>query len=156
MTDPTADPTAHPTAHPEHRTGRCDCGGVRYRVTGPMRGVVNCHCPRCRRITGHFMAASGAADADLELAAAETLRWYEPASGVFYGFCSVCGSTLFYRNAANPGWTSVAAGTLDLPTGLSTTAAWWTAEASDYHVLDPTVTGYERESGAVGFDAGEG
>ncbi len=138
------------------RTGRCDCGGVRYRVTGPMRGVVNCHCPRCRRITGHFMAASGAADDDLVVESDATLTWYEPAPGVFYGFCSTCGSTLFWRSDANPGWTSIAAGPLDPPTGLRTTAAWWTAHASDYHVLDPTLASYADESGVVGYDAGEG
>jgi hypothetical protein len=48
-----------------------------------MRPVVNCHGGRCRRITGHFMAASGCADADLSLKTDRTLRWYEPPPGVF-------------------------------------------------------------------------
>lgn len=28
---------------------------------------------------------------------------------------------------------SIAVGTLDQPTGLRTTAAWWVSEAGDYH-----------------------
>lgn len=102
------------------RTGRCDWGGVRYRVDGPMRPIINCHCSRCRRITGHHMAATGCDDG-LTLAADATLRWYEPAPGVFSGFCGTCGSTLFWRSDARPGWTSIAAGSLDPPTGLVTT-----------------------------------
>ena len=41
-------------------TGRCECGGVRYRIDGDVRDVVNCHCGRCRRFTGHHMAATSA------------------------------------------------------------------------------------------------
>lgn len=100
------------------------------------------------------MAATGCADADLAMEDEATLRWYEPATGVFYGFCGTCGSTLFWRSDGNPGWTSVAAGTLDQPTGLRTQAAWWTAEAADYHTLDETIINHAYESGHVGFGAG--
>lgn len=136
------------------QTGRCECGHVRYRVTGPMRPVVNCHCRRCRRITGHFMAATGCARDDLAFDTGESLRWYEPAPGVFYGFCGTCGSTLFWRSDSNPGWISIAAGGLDLPTGLRTQAACWTAEAADYHILDQTIVNFDHGSGQVGLDAG--
>lgn len=115
------------------RHGGCLCGGVRYRVAGPMRPVVECHCERCRRTTGHVMAASGCEDDHLDVVADDTLRWYEASPGVRYGFCGTCGSTLFWRADDHPGWTSVAAGTIDPPTGLLTSAAWWTADASDYH-----------------------
>jgi hypothetical protein len=40
--------------------GRCLCGAVTYRVTGLLRDVYNCHCHRCRRFTGHHMAATAA------------------------------------------------------------------------------------------------
>lgn len=131
-------------------SGRCECGGVRYRCVGDLRPVIDCHCDRCRRITGHHMAASGCATANLVLVSAATLRWYEPAEGIFYGFCGVCGSTLFWRSDTDPAWTSIAAGTLDLPTGLHTAAAWWTDHAADYHELDPTVDSYPREPPAGG------
>ncbi|MGB7450283.1 MAG: GFA family protein [Ornithinimicrobium sp.] len=127
------------------RRGGCACRGVRYRCAGAMRPVFTCHCERCRRITGHFMAATGCAERDLAFERDGTLRWYEPAQGVFYGFCGTCGSTLFWRADGVPDWVSVAAGTLDPPTGLSTTTAWWTGEASDYHRLDETLTAYVAE-----------
>ena len=114
-------------------TGQCACGAIRYTVDGSLRPVMNCHCHRCRRITGHFMAATSADVADLSVQSTETLRWYEATAGVFYGFCSTCGSSLFWRNDDEPHRWSIGAGTLDPPTGLDTTLSIWTADASDYH-----------------------
>ena len=48
-------------------TGSCLCAAVRYRVDGPLREVVNCHCERCRRVSGVFLAATAAARADLTI-----------------------------------------------------------------------------------------
>lgn len=125
-------------------TGGCACGGIRYETRGWLRDVVDCHCERCRRITGHFMAATQSLDADLVVADSGTLRWYEPAVGIYYGFCGRCGSTLFWR-AAGAGRTSIAAGTIDPPTGLTTTTAWYTDQASDYHRLDPSLDQHALE-----------
>lgn len=124
-------------------TGRCECGLVRYSVEGPLREVYNCHCSRCRRITGHFLAATAAHSDDVSLVGVATLKWYAPDESVQYGFCSECGSTLFWRATNAPEHLSIAAGSLDQPTGLTTTRAWWVAQAADYH---------ERQSGLVEFD----
>lgn len=40
------------------REGGCLCGEVRYRVTGPMRDIIGCHCSQCRRTTGHYLPAT--------------------------------------------------------------------------------------------------
>jgi hypothetical protein len=114
-------------------SGRCLCGAITFVVTGPLRDVLNCHCHRCRRFTGHHMAATNGHVDDVEIADPEALlRWYEVARAA-YGFCGRCGSSLFWRGAATPDRISISAGTLDPPTGLQTIAAWWTSEASDYH-----------------------
>ena len=114
-------------------SGRCLCGAVSFAVRGPLRDVLNCHCHRCRRFTGHHMAATSGRVDDVEIADPEALlRWYE-VSEAAYGFCGRCGSSLFWRGAATPDRLSICAGTLDPPTGLQTVEAWWTSEASDYH-----------------------
>ena len=113
------------------------CGGVTYEASGKLRDVFNCHCDRCRRSTGHFMAATATAPENVTFVASASLRWYAPAPGVEYGFCGTCGSTLFWRNSEQLAKLCIAAGTLDQPTGLQTTHAWYVTDASDYHQRQP-------------------
>ena len=122
------------------------CGAVAYRVTGPLRDVINCHCSRCRRSTGHFMAATACATDDLTMTEDSTLRWYQGSEVASYGFCSRCGSTLFWRSTESPEQVSIAAGTLDAPTELSTQVAIFLDSASDYHHLDPDIPHQHRQN----------
>lgn len=126
-------------------TGRCLCETISYEVGGAARDVVNCHCSRCRRSTGHFMAASAALADEVAISGA-TLTWYAPSADVEYGFCSRCGSTLFWRSTSDPHLLSIAAGTLDPPTGLGTVAAIYTGHASDYHRLDGSIPSHEEDA----------
>ena len=125
------------------RHGSCLCGGVTYTVAGPMRDVYNCHCDRCRRFTGHHMAATAAPPSKVHFHSDESLSWFAPADGVEYGFCARCGSSLFWRTADSPDKLCITAGSLDQPTQLKTTRAWYVAEAGDYH---------ERLAGLEEFD----
>ncbi len=118
-------------------SGGCLCGAVRYTVRGPARDVVVCHCSRCRRQHGHTGAYTEAADADLDVADGGTLRWYV-ADGRERGFCGVCGSSLFWRRSGADR-TSIAAGTLDEPTGLRTTSHIFTGSKGDYYEITDTL-----------------
>lgn len=118
--------------------GMCLCESVTYEITGPARPVINCHCSRCRRHTGHFMAATAAATEDVVIHG-DTLIWYDATDQVQYGFCGRCGSTLFWRTERRPDLISIAAGTLTPPTGLETMAAIYADHGSDYHVLDVSI-----------------
>ena len=120
-------------------TGGCACGSARYRVVGELRDVINCHCEPCRRFTGHFMAATTAATNDLIMESDGTLAWWWRTPTVRYGFCSACGSSLFWEAHDKPDTTAIAAGSLDGPTGLSTTLTLFGNDASDYYELDPEI-----------------
>jgi len=56
-------------------TGSCMCGEVRYRITGPLREVVNCHCEPCRQFTGHYLAATAVSTKDIFFQKQKTLPW---------------------------------------------------------------------------------
>lgn len=117
--------------------GGCLCGAVRYEVQGPLRGVVICHCEECRRWHGHVAAYSAARKEDLVLAAGMPLRWIDsPASdaNARRGFCGDCGSSLFW-DAPERETISIAAGTLDQPTGLRTVGHVYTSGTADYYEL---------------------
>ena len=115
-------------------TGGCLCGAVRYEVRGPLRPVVNCHCSQCRRWGGHFAAATAARREDLTLVESGGLRWYGSSPTARRGFCSACGSGLFWE-AVSGGRVSIMAGTLDGPTGLDTAAHIFAADAGDYYAI---------------------
>src|SRR6516165_2385674 len=98
--------------------GGCACGAVRYEIRGPLRPVVYCHCGLCRRTSGHFVAATACAREHLVIVASEGLRWYASSASARRGFCTCCGSKLFWDPVGEPR-VSIMAGTLDLPTGLT-------------------------------------
>lgn len=125
-------------------SGSCLCGGVRYRVDGPLRDVWQCHCRRCQKVTGNFMAASGALLADIAFESDGTLTWYAPDDDpdVAYAFCNRCGSSLFWRVGGphgDPLRLSICAGTLDDAVGLHTKAIWFADDAAAHTHLDPTI-----------------
>jgi hypothetical protein len=126
-------------------TGGCLCGAVRYRTGGPLRDVVNCHCGRCRRMHGHVAAYSQVAAADLELVEARGLAWYV-ADERELGFCRECGSRLFWRRVGSDR-TSVAAGSLDEPTGLRTIAHIFAGSKGDYYEIADDVPRHEAGLG---------
>ena len=85
------------------------------------------------------MAAAQVRVADVVIGPDETLRWDSHQPGVEYGFCGKCGSSLFWRAADKPEILSICAGTLDQPTGLTTTQVLFRAEAADYITVHPDV-----------------
>jgi hypothetical protein len=65
------------------------------------------------------------------------LRWIDsPESAVHArrGFCGECGSSLFW-DAPDRRTISIAAGTLDSPTGLETVKQIYTEDAGDYYEM---------------------
>lgn len=126
--------------------GGCECRGVRYRVTGELSPVVNCHCGQCRRIHGHYLASTVIERTGLELVSADSLRWYESSSGVRRGFCGNCGGSLFWEQMDGP-TVSIAAGTLDGPTGLTTVGHIYVADAGDYYAITDGLPTFPQSDG---------
>jgi hypothetical protein len=110
------------------------CGNVRYEVHGRLRDVICCHCQQCRRSSGHFVAATACRKSNFQLLSADTLAWYSFIPGLRRGFCSACGSSLFFEDIQGERM-SIAAGTLDLPQGLKIGAHIYVAEKGDYYTI---------------------
>ncbi len=128
---------------PEIRaTGGCLCGAVRYEVRGPLTDVTLCHCGQCRRTHGHLGAYTNTPHEAFVLTESRGLKWYRSSAEARRGFCSECGASLFYEPAGKD-YMAIAAGSLDLPTGLKTECHIFTADASDYYTLDDDLPKYE-------------
>lgn len=79
--------------------GHCLCGAV--TVTAPDHTHLDaCHCGMCRRWGGGpaLMIACGK---DVTIEGEESLSLYRSSDWAERGFCSICGSHLFYRLIAN-------------------------------------------------------
>ncbi len=133
---------AQPIAEPEMPSiarqgvlkGRCLCGAITYRLTGSVRDCVTCHCGQCRRCHGHFAPITASRVQDIELQGERELRWYASSDDARRGFCGRCGSSLFWAAAEAERW-SIAAGTLDQPTGLKTVRHIFTADKGDSYEI---------------------
>jgi len=122
---------------PEIHTGHCLCAGVRYEIRGPLEPVTACHCSQCRRTSGHHVAMTTVPEAALTFTSSDTLRWYRSSEAAERGFCQRCGGNLFWRAVAGDS-ISVAAGTLDTPTGLSIHKHIYVEDKGDYYVIADT------------------
>lgn len=118
-------------------SGRCLCGAVRYETDAPLRDVSVCHCVECRRWHGGPCGYTSVSSAALRLKGEERLRWIDSPESVTHarrGFCVECGSSMFW-DAPDRDTISIAAGTLDEPTGLKTVTEIYTESAGDYYEL---------------------
>ena len=113
--------------------GSCLCGAVHYRVSGPLRPIIACHCIQCRKSSGHYVAATACPTEALHMEG-DTLQWFASSPQAERGFCGRCGSNLFWRRTGSSS-TSIWAGSIDGPTGLHIAQQMFTHSKGDYYTL---------------------
>jgi len=92
-------------------SGKCLCGAVKFTAKSASPHVGACHCVMCRKWgSGPFMEIDCGADVSYE--GAENISVYSSSDWAERGFCSKCGSNLFYR-LKETGQTMMAVGLLD-------------------------------------------
>lgn len=114
--------------------GRCLCGGVQFE-TGEIHHLDVCHCSMCQRWTGGPFIGADYRNGDVKLTKDATLKWYESSDWAKRGFCSECGSSLFYRLNDIPDFWAVCAGALDMTSGITITKEIFIDEKPAYYDL---------------------
>ena len=118
------------------KTGGCLCGRLRYKISGPLKDAVVCHCSQCRRQAGSGWMSSECNDADLVITCGEGLAWHHASASAKRGFCRFCGSVMFWKGLGH-GWISVSVGSLDGASGLKTAMHIYVADKGDsYEIAD--------------------
>lgn len=92
--------------------GSCECGEVTYTVTGPLRPTIACHCTQCRKTSGHYWAATQVPNTHLTINKGSGLKWFRSSDWAQRGFCSGCGSSMFWQMDGEEA-TSIGSGTFD-------------------------------------------
>jgi hypothetical protein len=115
-------------------TGSCLCGAVSFEVRGELEAPDACHCTMCRRQSGHHWASTNVARADLTVHGSERVTWYQSSDKVKRGFCSVCGSVLFW-DPLDREWLSIGMGAFNAPTGTKLHVHIFVGDKGDYYEL---------------------
>ena len=127
--------------------GRCLCGQVQFEIYGELRDIVNCHCSKCRKFHGNFGAYTSVKIEDFKLTEEKGLKWYksptDETANVYRGFCSECGSSLFWHPKDQP-YIAIAAGSLDLPTNQKTIGHVWCSQKADFYKIEDDLPQFEE------------
>ena len=116
-------------------SGGCYCRAVRYRARGVKPQVTECHCSQCRRQSGHRYATTGAKTSDMEIEGADKVTWFRATPNAERGFCSVCGSTLFWKRSGQD-YSAILAGTIDEPNDLVLTKHIFVSDKGGYYEIN--------------------
>lgn len=124
--------------------GGCQCGAIRYEVSGSPQHVALCHCSDCRKSAGAPMV-SWAAFAEDEFAVTKgEPKVFNSSGRAMRSFCADCGTGIAYRNDAFlPGIVDIQSATLDNPDAFPPGAhiqvaerIGWMANAHQLHAFE--------------------
>jgi hypothetical protein len=117
--------------------GSCLCGAVSLEIDEPLEQAPEaCHCTQCRKQTGNYFVGINVRRTALRVHGEQHLTWFQSSAKVQRGFCSACGSTLFWRpTIAGYQWTSVALGCLDSSVKLKIAKHTFVASKGSYYEI---------------------
>ena len=131
----------------ETTSGRCLCGQVQYEIHGALRDIVNCHCSKCRKFHGNYGAYTSVKTENLTITEKTGLKWFksptDETANVDRGFCSACGSSLFWHPKDQP-YIAIAAGSLDSPTNLKTIGHVWCSQKADFYKIEDDLPQFDE------------
>ena len=133
--------------------GKCLCGAIRIEMTGAKDHIEICQCDMCRRWSGAFYTALQGGEVVIEGEEAATI--YRSSDWAERGFCSKCGSNLWYRFLPT-GNRSFSAGLFDAAARHAIEKEIFVDERADWCRIEgdhPRQTGEEviAEAKAAGF-----
>jgi hypothetical protein len=96
-------------------SGGCQCGAVRFHVTGTLDDASICHCRMCQKAFGAYYAPLVSTRGAALVWTRGTPARYQSSNLVARGFCAQCGTPLTYEA---PDGVALAAGAFDDPAAL--------------------------------------
>jgi hypothetical protein len=107
---------------------------VRFEVEGALKAPDACHCSLCRRQSGHYWTSTNVPRSALTLHGEGKLTWYQSSEKVRRGFCSTCGSALFWDPAGHD-FIAIGMGAFDKPTHTHLEKHIFVADKGDYYEI---------------------
>ena len=127
------------------KIAKCLCEGIKIKVKGKLRHVINCHCSQCMKTHGNFAAYTACPENNIVFINKKTLKWYNSSGIAKRGFCSICGASIFYKLRKSKN-ISIAAGMFRNPTQLKSHSNIFTKGKLDYYKLNSRLPKFDRNS----------
>jgi hypothetical protein len=129
--------------------GGCLCGEIRFQVEPATNWCSHCHCSLCRRAHGAGYVTWFGADVEkFTLTEGEkSLTWYRSTPEARRGFCSRCGSTMFFQSERWPDEMHVVLAAMDAPIDREPGAHVFVDSATDWVSIEDGLPRFGGDSG---------
>jgi hypothetical protein len=105
--------------------GGCQCGAIRYRVSGEPLMAAICHCTMCRRANAApAVAWAMFQESQVVFTKGPPAAYASSAEGK-RGFCPACGTQISFTADYIPGLIDITVGSLDRPDQVAPTLHYW-------------------------------
>lgn len=129
--------------------GGCQCGGVRYEVTGTPGTLYACHCRECHKLTASaFSMSLMVRYADFHVTQGTPKTWSRPSdkgNTIRCQFCPDCGSRLWHETSGDDEWMTLKPGSLDEPVTFTDAVHIWTKRKMPGFEIPPSATQFPGE-----------
>ena len=128
--------------------GGCQCGSVRYQLSGEPLTCYACHCRDCQSESGSAFTVSMIVNRnDVKVIAGEVLEnIYRLNDNELHRYhCSNCGSALWFSGAKIPEIVALKPGTLDDTSWFKPIAHVWVRSAQPWVLFDSNTPKYEQQ-----------
>lgn len=126
--------------------GGCQCGAIRYEVSGQPIFASQCHCRDCQRASGSACVATVRMPvAGFRITRGTPKRYVSRADSgneVIRAFCGDCGSPLYSQVSARPDRIGIRATSLDDPSWFHAEADIFVKSAQPWDHMDPAIPKY--------------
>ena len=129
--------------------GGCQCGKIRYRVTGAPLTLYACHCTECQSQSGSAFGMTMVVPEEAYSIIKGEPRFYRSTSSTgrtkLGAFCPDCGTRIYHKPEWRKGTISVKPGTLDETGWLRPNVHLWTSSKQEWVTIPEDVEAYERQ-----------
>jgi hypothetical protein len=105
--------------------GGCQCGAIRYSVSGEPVLAAICHCSMCRRAHAAPAVAWAMYQEGQVKFKNDQPKLYSSSSEAKRGFCAICGTQISFTASFMPGLIDITVGSLDNPETVKPTLHYW-------------------------------
>jgi hypothetical protein len=128
--------------------GGCQCGEIRYRLTGAPLWLTVCHCNECKRQSGGAFGMSlRMRSDDVTLLSGEPKRWTRPSDAggqVICAFCATCGTRIWHE-PVGLNFVHIKPGTLDDPSQIAPRYEAWAKRKVPWLRIDGLELSFEAQ-----------